>query len=44
MKAYTLREYKHTGEYHIFVGEFLSADGRNNCIVEGIYEKFDSVK
>lgn len=31
MKAYTLKEHKNTGEYHIFVGTFLPNDDEYPC-------------
>ncbi len=31
MKAYTLKEHKDTGEYHIFVGEFLPKGSEYIC-------------
>ena len=30
-KAYTLKEHKNTGEYHIFVGKFLPDDSEYPC-------------
>lgn len=31
MKAYTLKEHKVTGEYHIFVGDFFKRDNEMKC-------------
>ena len=30
-KAYTLKEHKRTGEYHIFVGKFLPTGSNHKC-------------
>lgn len=35
MKAYTLKEHKYTGEYHIFVGEFLPKGSDSICNSQG---------